>query len=206
MPTSAGRVGRKSEACGSWGALLVMVIAPKVDADDPLESSQRDEVVLLRAQRVALDAQEALAPSGEREDVDLAELEGAAQQREVLLEAREDLGAIRARAGCRRDDLAARFGDLAVEQASRRIQFGFRDRHIRPGACALPLIQLEARDGDRDDAHHDVVRALARRIAFASVLHADGWPRPRFAIGERQAGLGLSDPRSTGAEPREALA
>lgn len=49
-----------------------MVIAPKVDADDPLESGQRDEVILLRAERVALDAQEAFAPGGEREDVDLA--------------------------------------------------------------------------------------------------------------------------------------
>src|SRR5690606_12080045 len=142
MPTSAGRVGRKSEACGSWGALLVMVIAPKVDADDPLESSQRDEVVLLRAQRVALDAQEALAPGGEREDVDLAELEGAAQQREVLLEAREDLRAVGSRAGSGRDDLAARFGDLAFEQASRGIQLGLRNRHVRARSCTLALIQL----------------------------------------------------------------
>src|SRR5690606_17610467 len=118
MPTSAGRVGRKSEACGSWGALLVMVIAPKVDADDPLESGQRDEVVLLRAERVALDAQKAFAPGGEREDVDLAELEGAAQKREVLLEARENLGPVGTRARGGGDYLAAGFGDLALEQAS----------------------------------------------------------------------------------------
>src|SRR5262245_49099760 len=66
----------------------VVVIAPEIHTDDPLEGSHRDEVVDLRAERVALHAQEALSPCREREDVDLAELEGAAEEREVLLEAR----------------------------------------------------------------------------------------------------------------------
>jgi hypothetical protein len=132
---------------GSSGSVsVVVIVTPEVDTNYSFQSSEGDEIIELRRQRVALDSQESLATGGEGEQVDLAELERTAQQSEVLLEAREDLAPVSARTPSGRKHLAAGLRDAGLQQSSFRLELGPGNGPVRLGPRSFALTTLHERD------------------------------------------------------------
>ena len=102
------------------GAVLVPFVRPEVGADRAFQIGNGLKVVAVGIESVGLDAQEPLARDRHLQDVDLAQLEGALNEAQVLLERRQDFAAIGAHLGRRGDDRGAVLLDAVAELGAER--------------------------------------------------------------------------------------